>query len=76
MRPADFFVDFFGAAFIAPLFRLITVFFAISRPVARARTLEVPGSQVEPGERRLKLNMQCGVYASRRPALRIAPFCL
>ena len=35
---ADFFVDFFGAAFAAPLFRLTTVFFAISRPVA------VPGN--------------------------------
>jgi hypothetical protein len=32
-RAADFFVDFLGAAFAAPLFRLTTVFFAISRPV-------------------------------------------
>jgi hypothetical protein len=34
VRPADFFVDFFGAAFAKSFFRLITVFFAISCPIA------------------------------------------
>jgi hypothetical protein len=49
MRPADFFIDFFGAAYFAPLFRLTTVFFAISCPVAVAGTVEAPGFQVETG---------------------------
>jgi hypothetical protein len=39
----DFFADFFAAAFAAPLFRLTTVFFAISRPVAVSATLKMPG---------------------------------
>ena len=46
---ADFFVDFFGTAFAAPLFRLTTVFFAISRPVAAPATLKAPRPRVETG---------------------------
>ena len=46
---ADFFVDFFGIAFVAPLFRLTTVFFAISRPVAAPATLKAPRPRVETG---------------------------
>jgi hypothetical protein len=48
LRRADF-VDFFGAAFAAPLFRLTTVFFAISRLVISVERLEVPGTRVEIG---------------------------
>ena len=57
MRPVDLIVDFPGSAFFKPFFRLTTVFFAISRLVALAGTLEAPGSQVETGERLLTLNV-------------------
>jgi hypothetical protein len=46
---ADFLVDFFGAVFAAPLFRLTTVFFAISHLAAVVKTLKTPGPQVEAG---------------------------
>jgi hypothetical protein len=45
VRTADFFADFF-ADFVT-LFRFLTVFFAISRPVAVAGTLKTPGPRVE-----------------------------
>jgi hypothetical protein len=57
MRPVDLIVDFPGSAFFKPFFRLTTVFFAISRPVALVGTLEAPGSQVETGGRLLTLNV-------------------
>jgi hypothetical protein len=50
-RTADFFTDFFVdflAAF-APLFRLMTVFFAISRPVAVAATFKDAGAASRDG---------------------------
>ena len=49
LRPVDFIVDFFGVAFLKPVFRLTTVFFAISRPVALLGTLEAREFQVETG---------------------------
>src|SRR5689334_16519094 len=47
-RPTAFFADFF-AAFAAALF-FLTLFFAISRPVAMGATLETPEPRVEAGE--------------------------
>ena len=41
-RTADFFADFFAA--FAPLFRLLTVFFAISRPVTVPATFKDVGA--------------------------------
>jgi len=64
VRPVDLIVDFPGAAFFKPFFRLTTVFFAISRPVALVGTLEAPGSQVETGARLLTLNVRDGVAGS------------
>ena len=56
-----------GAAFFKPFFRLTTVFFAISRPVALVGTLEAPGSQVETGARLLTLNVRDGVNNRHQP---------
>ena len=67
VRPVDLIVDFPGAAFFKPFFRLTTVFFAISRPVALVGTLEAPGSQVETGARLLTLNVRDGVNNRHQP---------
>ena len=58
LRPADFIVDFFGVDFFEPLFRLSTVLFAISRPIALVGTLEAPEFRVETGGRLLTLNVR------------------
>jgi len=47
VRPADFFADFFAA--FAPLFRLMMVFFAISRPVAVAGNVKDAGAASRDG---------------------------